>query len=213
MTTIDPNQPSQSFVIGDLETLKVIADPLRSQILEAFILQPLTVKQVAERLGLAASKLYYHVNLLEKHGLIKVVDTRIVSGIIEKQYRATASRLEVDHSLLAFTTDAGKENINTVLLSTLDTTRDDILRSLQARYFELETGNVEKRPRRVVVARQLSRIPDERAEEFGRRLDDLLKEFDTADTDAPDLQTYALTIAFYPSFYFREPGQQDSDKE
>lgn len=208
------DQPKQEpiFIIRDLDTLKVIADPLRTQILEVLILQPLTVKQVAEKLGLAASKLYYHVNLMEKHGLIRVVDTRVVSGIIEKTYRAAATNLDIDPSLLAFTTDAGKDNINTVLVATIDTTRDDILRSLQARYFELEQG-AGQRSRRVVVTRQLSRIPDERADEFAARLDALLKEFNAADTDSPDLQTYALTVAFYPSFYFRDSGQTDETRD
>ena len=32
------------------------------------------------------NRLYYHVNLLEEHGLIRVTDTRLVSGIVERTY-------------------------------------------------------------------------------------------------------------------------------
>ena len=197
-------QPLKEFTITDLETLKVAADPLRTQILEALILQAMTVKQVAEKLGLAPSKLYYHFNLLEKHNLIQVASTRVVSGIIEKQYRAAAVDYEVDRSLLSFTTDAGKETINTLLSNTLDATREDMQRSLQARYFELDRG-AEERPRRVVLGRQISRVSEARAGEFLKRLEAVLKEFGAADIAAPHpddpVQTYALTIAFYPSFY------------
>jgi DNA-binding transcriptional ArsR family regulator len=197
-----------SFVIGDLDTLKVISDPLRGQILEALVFEPMTVKQVAEKLGVAPTKLYYHIRVMEKHGLIKVVETRVVSGIIEKQYRATAPRLKVEPSLLTSNSDTGKENINTVLLSTIETTREDILRSLQARYFELEEDT-----RCMLISRQLSRFSDKFADEFCQRLDALLKEFSNANTDSADMQTYALTIAFYPSFYFHEPTSKENANE
>jgi DNA-binding transcriptional ArsR family regulator len=198
-------QPAAVYTIQDLETLKVVADPLRGQILESLVLQPLTVKEVATRLGLAASKLYYHINLLEKHNLIQVVATRIVSGIIEKQYRATAVSFDLEEDLLSFATDSGKENLHTVITATIDTTREDLLRSLQARHFELEQG-ADPHPRRVILARELSRISEAQAAEFLDRLESALKEFDAADqadAQSADLQTYSLTIAFYPSFYFQ----------
>jgi DNA-binding transcriptional ArsR family regulator len=58
--------------------VKTIADPLRNQIFESLILQPPTVRQIAEKLGLSPKRLYYHVRLLETHGLIQVVETRVV---------------------------------------------------------------------------------------------------------------------------------------
>lgn len=196
------------FTITDLETLKVISEPLRAQLVEVLVAEPLTVKQVADKLGLAVSKLYYHVNLLEKHGLIQVVDTRIVSGIIEKQYRAVASKLDVDKNLLNFATDEGKETINAIINSTIDLTREDLLRSLQARYFELEQQTAVHRPRAILITRELSRIPDERADEFIEQLNTLIKSFGNEDTNDSTLRTYALTIAFYPSFYFKPEDEK-----
>jgi len=67
------------FIINDLETLKVVADPVRNQILEVLEKKPQNVKEVADKLGLAPSKLYYHFNMLEKVGLIKVVESRQVA--------------------------------------------------------------------------------------------------------------------------------------
>lgn len=55
-------------MVRDYDTLKVIADPLRAQIVAILLHEPLNMRQVAERLGLAASKLYYHFGLLEKIG-------------------------------------------------------------------------------------------------------------------------------------------------
>jgi DNA-binding transcriptional ArsR family regulator len=200
-----------AFVVRDYDKLKIIADPLRAQIVELLIAEPLNVRQVAERLGLVPTKLYYHFGLLERIGLIAVADTRLVANMVEKTYRATAPRIELDPALLNFRTDAGKENINTALVSTLDTTRDDVLRSLHARYAQLEHG-AEARPRPVVVTRALSRLDDTRADAFRDRLLALFQEFEAADLAAaagPPYLSYALTVAFYPSYYF-EAGDERS---
>lgn len=202
------NDQTNIFSISDFKTLKIIADPLRGQILEALILQPLTVKQVAEKLGVTATKLYYHINLMEKIGLIQVVDTEVVSGIIEKHYRATAQRLKIDPSLLTSNSDLDKDSLNMILLSTIDTTREDILRSIQARFFELEQDT-----RCIMISRQLSRFSDERADEFCQRLDALIKEFNDADTNSDEMQTFALTIAFYPSYHFQQTNSNNNISE
>jgi DNA-binding transcriptional ArsR family regulator len=199
-------KPVDIYEIRDLETLKVVSDPLRAQIYEVLIPEALTVNQIGEKLGLAASRLYYHVNLLEKHGLIQVVETQMISNLVEKYYRAVASNLEVDHALFSFSSQEGKENINTMVTATIDSTREDLLRSLAARTFELERG-AEEHPRRVIITRQTSKIPGERAAQFQERLKALIEEFGDANVESSensqDLQTYALMVTFYPSFYFR----------
>jgi DNA-binding transcriptional ArsR family regulator len=196
-----------SYIIKDMETLRAIADPLRIQILELLVHEPMTVKQVAEKLGLAPGKLYYHFNQLEKHGLIQVAESRQVANLIEKLYRATASTMDIDPALLTFTTEQGKESINTLVATMLDSTKDDLLRSLQARTFHLERG-ASPQPRRAIINRVISRVSEDRAAEFSGRIESLLKEFDAADEGIEgqdnDLQTYALTLAFYPSFFFED---------
>lgn len=198
-------QPQDILVIEDLDTLKVIADPLRTQIIEILAFQPATVKQIADKLGLAPSKLYYHVNMLENAGLILVVETRMVANMQEKYYRTVANCFELDESLLTFHTDAGRDSINTVLNNVLDTTKDDIQRSLQARLFALDQGDSQER--RFMLTRQTNHIPEERANEFVEQLQALLKEF-TQDTKTEDTavsrQNYAFTIAFYPSIYYSD---------
>src|SRR5919199_432922 len=106
-----PTQPpADELTISDLDSLRVIADPLRLRILESLI-EPRTVKQVAAELGIFPTKLYYHMQLLERHGLIMVVDTRLVSGILEKRYRAAARCFHVDHALLALSGPTGDEGL------------------------------------------------------------------------------------------------------
>ncbi len=196
---------ADTLMIRDLDTLKVVADPLRTQIVDLVKSQPLTVKEIASKLGLSAGKLYYHINILEKHSLIRVVETRQISNLIEKLYLATAEKLDVDPSLLSSTTAEGQENILSLITSTLDTTREDVLRSMQARFFELNQG-AEPRPRRAIVDRIVSRIPEKRVEEFTERIMALVTEFEKANIEGSaegvEIHPYALTVLIYPSFYF-----------
>lgn len=202
------------YIIRDREILKILADPLRNQILEAIMDEQLTVKQVADRLGLAPSKLYYHINLLEQHGLIEVVETRMVANMVEKHFKAKFDEIEVDPALLSTSTDEGKEVVNTLIMSTIDTTRDDLLRSLQARYFQLEQG-APADPRQVILNRLTGNIPDDRVDEFIERIHQLLKDFSEAVSGPTRSGTkpYAMTVAFYPSFYFNVDGNQETAGE
>lgn len=175
------NADKKRFHISDLETLRAIADPLRVQIMELLEGQALTVKQVAEKLGLAPSKLYYHFGALEKLGLIEVAATRMVANMLEKTYQSAADSLDVDPALFKFSKGGDNESINILLASTIDATREDLMRSLQARQFQLDHG-VEEKPRRIIINRVVSNVSETRIEEFQERFVKLIQEFEEADS-------------------------------
>ncbi|HMZ08249.1 MAG TPA: winged helix-turn-helix domain-containing protein [Anaerolineales bacterium] len=206
------DQTKKRFHVSDLETLRAISDPLRVQILELLERQVLTVKQVGEKLGLASSKLYYHFGALEKLGLIEVAETRMVANMLEKTYRSAAELIDVDPSLFKFSKDGDNEPINIILSTTIDATREDLLRSLQARQFQLNEGS-EEQPRRMIINRVVNRIPEKRLAEFQDRLAKLVQEFDEVEPSSKsDDQPYALTVAFYPSFYFDKQSKKRKSK-
>src|SRR5262249_42234476 len=119
-------QPAPEMLISDLETVRVMSDPLRVQALEAMTAGPITVKQVAQIVGTPPSKLYYHFGLLEKHGLIVVVDTQMVSGIVEKWYQAAALSFRIDRKL--FKSDVASDTAFDLITSMFDSTATDIRR-------------------------------------------------------------------------------------
>lgn len=198
---------TEPYVIRDLEILRIVADPLRFQIIEALIQQALTVKQLAQQLGLAPSKLYYHINLLESHGIIQVVETRMVVNMIEKLYRTTAPSLTIDPNLFATNTGSNQDMVTNAITMAIDATREDMLRTVQMRLTERDQG-VEEQPLTMLTLRKISRISEARAETFRARLNALLSEFEAAGAEPHDadetLQKYALMIAFYPSLYFKD---------
>lgn len=209
---MEKDKEKKRFHIADLDTLRAIADPLRVQIMELLESQSLTVKQVAEKLGLAPSKLYYHFGALEKLGFIEVAETRMVANMLEKTYKSAAHVLDVDPALFTFNKAGDNEPINILLSSTIDATREDLIRSMQARQFQLEQG-AEEKPRRVIVNRVVSSTSEKRIEEFQDRLLKLIQEFEAEDkTSKSTDQPYALTVAFYPSFYFDKTSKKGKKK-
>lgn len=52
--------------------------------------EPATITQIAGRVGLAKGSSSYHVRLLERAGLVRVVRTRKVRGVTERYYAMAA---------------------------------------------------------------------------------------------------------------------------
>lgn len=198
------------FVIEDLETVKVVADPLRLRIIEALGDEPRTVKQIARILDIPPSKLYYHVNLLENHGLIRVVDTRVVSGIIEKLYLVRAHNLTVDRRLFTASQE-GNDSVDLMLESIFQRARDDMLRSINA---GLITSSPDDPPdkRQMTLGSMTLDLPEDRARAFQRELNDLLeryfKEENQAATDPTACRPFRLLLLFFPMV---EPPPPDEE--
>ena len=81
----------ETLVIKDAATLRALAEPMRMQILMELAAGPKTVKEVAGALEVGTTRLYYHFKILEKAKLIRVSGRRMISGIEERTYAATAS--------------------------------------------------------------------------------------------------------------------------
>jgi DNA-binding transcriptional ArsR family regulator len=194
------------FIIRDLDTLKSITHPLRLQLLKT-IKEPRTVKEISAVLEIPPTKLYYHINQLEKFGIIRVVDTNIVSGIIEKTYQVTARSYKVDENLL-LDQDMDDEALDKLLSAILDTTKVEIKNSFRAGL--VEWGQREK-PNKGGMARAHLHFTEEEAVEFYGKLESLIKEYSEAgekNIDNPDIPAYGLTIAFYP---VAKPSTTDLD--
>lgn len=191
--------PKEVQVIADLATLQVVADPLRLRILELLRREPRAVKEIAAALNIAPTKLYYHIKLLEGRDLIRVAETRVVSGLVEKRYRVTAYRLSVDRTLLSPDATGGTEGIDTFLSVVLDHTRSEIQRSVAAGLVNLDQKS--PRQRGLVLGRKWLRLTPEEAEAFYLRLMALEGEFSALhpageDTDLPG-QLYELLLGLY----------------
>jgi DNA-binding transcriptional ArsR family regulator len=78
-------------VIRDPEVIKVLADPVRREILRLISIQPLTETKLSGRLILTKPSTGHHLQVLRKAGLIRIERTKVGSyGIVEKFYEPTA---------------------------------------------------------------------------------------------------------------------------
>ncbi|SMB89365.1 Helix-turn-helix domain-containing protein [Desulfonispora thiosulfatigenes DSM 11270] len=83
------------LILGELEKIKTVSDPLRVKVLKILIQKEATVKQIADSLNQSSAKMHYHVKELEKQNLIKLVKTIEKGGILEKYYRAVAKNFRI----------------------------------------------------------------------------------------------------------------------
>ena len=202
------------FIVDDLETLRILTDPLRMQILEILDPEPQTVNQVAEKIGLTSSRLYYHFNLLEEHGLIRVVETRAVNNMIEKLYWVVAEDIEIDKALLEFSPHKVQEGLFSLIASSLDSTRSEMLRSIQARRHNLDHG-AKPNPRDLVIQKTSKRLTDEVYQDFVKRFRQLLKDFANlpeAEGQGEDVNYFSLACFLYPNFYFTNEQVEEQDE-
>ncbi len=195
-------------VLDDPEVLRLIADPLRLRILELLRQAPRTVTELAGLLGVARTRLYYHVRLLESHDLVAVAETHLVAGITEKRYRVTAYRLSVDKSLLGGP-HGDQAPLEVYLSVVLDEVATEIRRAVAAGLIDFDgTGQDAIQPRRMTVGRTWYRFTDAQVAEFSQRYEDFSLPFEdqtlSGPTEvrtaagAPDATLYEWLVGFYP---------------
>ncbi len=206
-----PSQPVR--LISDLETLRLLTQPVRLRIVEALRAAPgpLAVKELAIALGTSQTKLYYHVNLLEAADLIRVVATRVVSGITEKRYEAATYRIGVDRALLAPGT-SGNAGLEVLLSVILDQVRTDIRRSVAAGLIDLDLATSDQvlGPRQLVLGRKWFWMTEADVAALNTGLNELWGRFTVEDL-APDAALsnpakrqsgaalFELLLGFYPT--------------
>ncbi len=195
-------QPAEMLRITTLEQLKAISDPLRVRILEIVADEALTVKQMADKLSQPATKLYYHVSELEAAGFVKLVGTRVKSGIIEKYYRIAAQTMQVDRSLL--NSDERMEESLALLIDTVfNSTIADLTRSFQAGLIQQPPDAVNPESKVMMLSHGLGRVRLEDVPTIIEKFKALLEEMNPK-SEGEGMVTYGWTIAFYPH---AAPGQ------
>jgi len=215
-------QMEDEYFITDLETLKVVSDPLRVRIIELFSLasnkgDSLTVKELAAQIEMPPTKLYYHVNLLEEHGLIRVVDTQVVSGIIEKHYQVRARSIGVDDSLFSAggaIQDEGLELLFTSTSSVFKTAQKEFETSY--RMIAQQGVDIESFKKKIMVqiGHTFLNLTPEQSFAFHERLTSLLNEIrEMEDKPEEGALVYGFTFAFVPYFHLSDGQVVDNLKE
>ncbi len=166
------------------QQFKAMGDTTRKRILNIIKHEPLTARQLGERMGIPSGTIGHHLQVLEAAGLAQVVARRLVHGIVAKYYTRTASLFIFD-----FPPEVTPAAENT--LQFLTDARDELADALLA-FPETLTTDIDS----CSVGFPHARLSPARATEFRRRLGELLEEFGTTEADQ-DGQVYALCTAFF----------------
>lgn len=200
-------------LIEDPETMKILGDPLRIQILGQVSQmnaagQLATAKVLAEALDVPQTKLYYHLNLLEKHDLLRVAETGLVSGIVEKRYQIRAQRLRMDVNIEPDQADGETEPfemILTPLKSILDSALQNFERSLQS--YQAQSPEALALDLDQAYLRQtVIHMNDDEAQRFVQQLEKLVE--GSKRTPGKTRRPYYLTSIFHPG----QPPNSNSEE-
>lgn len=187
----------ENFIIQDSETLKALADPLRMEILR-LLKTPKTVKEIGQALHKHPTKLYYHVNMLEKCGVILVVETNVVSGIIEKKYQLAARNFQIRDGLLS-DNEAIDDNTDAFLQTIFGMTQAEVKNSIRA---EQLTPSNEKNEQYGLLFRSQLTLTEAQFLLYQNKFESLLKELDEVshhnDEHSDSMKPFAITLAYYP---------------
>lgn len=199
MTAADPVQPERprraTHTITELQQVKVLATPLRLKILEVLCQEERTTKQVAGILGEKPTKLYHHVEALEKVGLIELRRTRQNRGTLEKYYLAIARGFLTDSRLFsADRSPTGETEGWQDIAATLLESSAIELRNLARSSVDICDNEAEA----IIVQLQIV-ARESRIAELQEKLLGLLKEIqELDDEDEEGDVAYRMTLAFYP---------------
>ena len=154
------------------EALKALADGTRLAILDLLLERAATTSHVAEALGKPKGTVGYHLKVLEKCGLVRIVRTRQVRALTEKYYGRTGRRIIMSSS----------GPIQDPLFFVRDALSDVQI--------------VEGDPLPMFTARR-ARIPESKALEFASLLASLAAEF--ASEPRAGEQTYGFIAGVFPT--------------
>ena len=178
--------------------LRAFAHPLRLRLFELFAEKPRTTMQVAEMLGEPPTRLYHHVNALQKSGLLRLRETKPNRGTIEKYFEAVQPDLRSAKADVFATSSAARQSARAAAATVFEQARQDLFAGMR----DLKKGH-ETAP---MLIRMLVTATPTKAAVLRSRLIDLLKEVKAADgEEKPGAATaeageerhrWSVTIAF-----------------
>ena len=184
-------EPAETYEIDDLETLQIITEETRIEIIE-LLRNPLSVAELAERMDVPRTRLYHHIKLLEDVDAIRVVDERKAGAMTEKIYRVAAKSFQPSQAFLESATP--KDRASAIIDSLFSITRTDFVRAAERELVDLEDA---REGRMVSMSRRVYRLTPDRVAEMVSRIEEVLDDFHDEPTD--DSIAFGVLVVAHPS--------------
>ncbi|WP_415340563.1 helix-turn-helix domain-containing protein [Clostridium perfringens] len=126
-----------------LEQIKAYSDPYRLKIITYLRnnQESATVKEIADFFGEVPAKVHYHIKKLEKAGILELVKTKEIKGIIAKYYYLTAESFNIEgNQIKKEAKQVYKSQILNILSEYYDISKEQTMKRISEK---VDTGNAE----------------------------------------------------------------------
>ena len=172
--------PQKAFKLTTNEHIKAYVHPTRITLLKILAQEKRTISSIARELGTHPANITHHFKLLEKTGLIRLVEKRDIGRNIEKYYRAIA------YNFIVKLDDKSRSNKKALALSIV---KNDL---------SVAINTVKKDDTREVIALlQTARLKRDDVKKMIKQLKAMMQNFKKCDSG--EGTAYNLNISLYPN--------------
>jgi DNA-binding transcriptional ArsR family regulator len=183
--TVTKSASRDDFTVSTPEQLHALSNPTRWRILGRLIDGPASIQELARSLGAAKGTIGHHVHVLERAGLIRLVERTRVRGVVEKRYARVARQFKLPEA--DSVPAESRQEIGTM--------------PLRQAIEEARPASGQDDPSMSLVIR--ARMPADRAQRFAAMIEVLAAEF--SDGAPGSGETYGLVAGIYrPNWSDRE---------
>lgn len=173
-------QPKKVHELSDAGQIKAYIHPTRIVLLEMLAREQRSISSIAREMSVHPANITHHFRLLEKNGLIRLVEKRETGKNLEKFYRAIA------FSFMVKSEDKGIKQKKALALSIL-------MNDLSVAVKSVRDDNAEK----VIALLTNARIDAGVFDRFAGELETLVRKFQAAETETGN--SYTLNLSLYPN--------------
>ena len=180
------------FIANTAEEVKMIFEPYRLKILKVIHKseKEMTVKQIATQLEQAPNKVHYHVKKLHDFGVLDLVRTENINGIIAKFYKTTYNGYMIgSEGKSQEVLSAKEEAIMNALDDSVKSFKEDMVT-----YINMVAEKGKEAQRGLIIGYEKLYMTKEEKEDFIEELDKLYKKYHKED-QSKEIYTAIRTMA------------------
>lgn len=163
-----------TIILSTIEEIKTYSDPYRLRII-TFLRnsrEEATVKEIADYLGEVPAKIHYHIKKLERAGIIELVRTKEIKGIIAKYYYLTATNYLIEgEEIRNQTKKVYKSQVLNIVNEYYEKSKEKSIETLIKKFNTNESNAIS------ILSRDIN-IDEELFKEFDQELRNLVKKYE-----------------------------------
>jgi DNA-binding transcriptional ArsR family regulator len=174
-------EPIPLHEIIEEDQIRGYIHPTRMILLQMLSKEKRTISSIARELGVHPANITHHFKLLEKIGLIRLVEKRDTGKNLAKYYRAIAYTFAINPN------DHDGTNKNALALSIL---KNDLS-------VAINTAQKENNNKKIIALLATAKIGLKQLRQFTDKLNNLIKDFQAC--DSKDGAVYNINLSLYPN--------------